>query len=168
VTTLTTWTFDTPGGAERALRALARLPAGHPLVVPDAAVVSWPDGRRSPRAWQAGGTDALAGAFWGLLVGVVFLLPLAGPAAAATGAFGHVGLPDEFLRGIRDRVVPGTSALFLLTADDEVDRIAGALAETGAGLLASALDAAQEAALRRAFDDGEDIPAPAPVATPAG
>ncbi|MCO1656451.1 DUF1269 domain-containing protein [Pseudonocardia humida] len=164
MTTLSTWKFDTPQGAERALRTLSRLQADRLVAVQDAAVVSWPGGRRKPRAWQARdvvGPAALSGAFWGLLFGILFLLPLAGlalgaAAGVAAGAFGHVGMSDAFLQRVRDEVTPGTSALFLLTSDEVVDRIADAFAGTHAQLLVSNLSRAQETALRHAFDDGED------------
>jgi uncharacterized membrane protein len=170
VTTLSTWTFDTPQGAERAVRRLARLPADRPVTVQDAAVVSWPPGRRKPVAWSAGdlvGTAALSGAFWGLLFGILFLLPLAGP-VDATKVLGSVGLPEEFLRRVRAGVAPGTSALFLLTSDEVLDRVAAAIVGPHTGLLVSTLSPAQEAALRHAFDDGEDAPTADPVAAPAG
>ena len=80
MTTVSTWVFDDPDGAERALRRLERLEAQELVVVEDASVVSWPAGRPRPRTYQAGavtGTGGLSGASWGLLFGVVFLLPLA-------------------------------------------------------------------------------------------
>jgi uncharacterized membrane protein len=170
--TLSIWKFDTPDGAERALRTLARLQDDRLVTVQDAAVASWPEGRRKPRTWQARdvvGPAALSGAFWGLLFGILFLLPIAGlalgaAAGVAAGAFGHLGLSDAFLERVRDRVTPGTSALFLLTADEVVDRITEAFAGSHAELLLSNLSTAQESALRHAFDDGDDVvvtPSPA-------
>jgi uncharacterized membrane protein len=79
--------FRTAGGAEVALRILDDLRADQLITVDDAAAVSWPDDRRTPRAWQdccPTGPNALAGAFWGLLFGIVFLLPLTGTAIEAT------------------------------------------------------------------------------------
>jgi uncharacterized membrane protein len=167
MTTLSIWKFDTPDAAEQALRTLERLQLQRLVVVDDASVVAWPADRRRPRTYQAdGGTGsaALSGAFWGLLFGTVFLLPLAGTAiGAATGAaFGlsRVGLADEFLGQVRDRIVPGTSALFLLTHDAVVDRIADAFAGTHADLLVTNLGHDEEAALRRAFGAHVDEPAP--------
>jgi uncharacterized membrane protein len=156
------WKFDTPDGAEAALRTLERLQTQGLLTVDDASVVVWPIGTRRPRTYQAGpaaGAAALSGAFWGLLFGLLFLLPLVGVAfagaAGAAAGLARVGLSDEFLRGIRARVTPGTSALFLLTHDAAVDQIREALAGTHADLLASNLDREQEAALREAFTADE-------------
>jgi uncharacterized membrane protein len=168
--TLSIWKFTSPDGAERALRTLSRLQSQRLIVVQDASVVSWPADRRKPRTWQArdvAGAGALSGAFWGLLFGMVFLLPLVGMAVGAAaglaaGAFSKVGLSDEFLRRVRDRITPGSSALFLLRSDEVVDRVHEAFAGTHAELLVTNLSREQEAALRTAFDDGDE-----PAAQPA-
>ena len=162
--TLSIWKFTSPEGAEQALRTLARLQADRLITVQDASVVSWPEGRRKPRTWQArdlAGPAALSGAFWGLLFGIVFLLPIVGmaigaAAGLAAGALGRVGLSDEFLLRVRDQITPGTSALFQLTSDAVVDRVRDAFADTHAELLVTNLSKDQEAALRAAFDDADE------------
>ena len=173
-TTLSIWKFTGPDGAEQALRTLAGLQAQRLVVVEDASVVSWPEGRRKPRTWQARdvvGGAALSGAFWGLLFGLLFLMPLAGlvvgaAAGLGAGAFARIGLSDDFLGKVRDQVTPGTSALFLLTSDAVVDRIRDAFAGVHAELLATNLSKDQEAALRHAF--GDDDTATELSAQPAG
>ena len=157
--TLSIWKFDTPEGAEAALGTLERLQVQRLVAVDDASVVTWPVGRRRPRTYQAGGfasAAALSGAFWGLLFGLLFLLPLAGLAlgAVAGAAVGltRIGLSDEFLQQAREKITPGTSALFLLTHAAVVDRIAEAFAGAHAELLVSNLSHDEEAALRQAFD----------------
>lgn len=162
--TLSIWKFDSPNGAEKALRVLARLQAQRLVTLDDASVVEWSEGRRRPRTWQARdltGPAALSGAFWGLLFGILFLLPIAGLAIGAavgfaTGALRPVGLSDEFLQTVRDEVTPGTSALFLLTSDAVVDRIRDVFADTHAQLLVTNLGKEQEAALRHAFEDADE------------
>jgi uncharacterized membrane protein len=154
VNTLSTWTFDTPDGAEAALRTLDRLQTQQLITVDDASVVVWPIGTRRPCTYQAGpatGTAALSGAFWGMVFGQLFLLPLVG--VPLTGACGldRVGLSDDVLRDIRERVVPGTSALFLLTGDAVVDRIRAAITNSHTDLLVSTLGHEQATALREAF-----------------
>lgn len=161
--TLSIWKFTSPGGAERALDTLRRLQAARLITVQDASVVSWPEGRRKPRTWQArsfAGPAALSGAFWGLLFGIVFLLPIVGiaigAAAGAGAALARVGLSDEFLQRVRDRITPGTSALFLLTSDAVVDRVHDGFAGTHAELLVTNLSKDQEEALRAAFEDEDE------------
>lgn len=164
MTTLSIWKFTSPDGAEKAMRTLTRLQDDHLVNIQDASVVSWPEGRRKPRTWQArdvAGTAALSGAFWGLLFGILFLLPVVGMAIGAAvglaaGSLSKVGLSDEFLQRIRDQITPGSSALFLLTSDEVVDRIHDTFAGTHAELLFTNLSKQQEAALRAAFDDGDE------------
>src|ERR1700761_7722821 len=119
VNTLSVWTFGTADGAAGALRVIERLQTRRRLSIEDAAVVTWPAGKYRPYSYQAGtidGTAALSGAFWGLLFGLLFLLPLADPAGAASRPAGlaRAGLPDDLLRQLRGTVTAGTSALFLL------------------------------------------------------
>ena len=159
MTTLSTWAFDTPEGAQAALRTVERLQWRRSIVVQDASVVAWPAGSRRPESWQVGdvaGSAALSGAFWGLLFGLLFLLPLSGPEPGgepdAAARLSRIGLPDPFLQQVRALVVPGTSALFLLLPDAVVDRVAESLAGDGATELSTRLTPDQDASLRRGFD----------------
>ena len=164
MTTLSIWKFTSADGAEQAMRTLVRLQDDRLISIQDASVVSWPEGRRKPRTWQARdvvGTAALSGAFWGLLFGILFLLPVVGMAVGAAvglaaSGLSKVGLSGEFLQRIRDQITPGSSALFLLTSDEVVDRVHEAFAGTHAELLVTNLSKQQESALRAAFDDGDE------------
>jgi uncharacterized membrane protein len=147
VTTLSIWRFDTSGAAEPALRSLERLQTRRVIEVDDVAVVDWPAGSRRPQCYQVGttaGTSELTGAFWGLLFGLLFLLPLAGQEVLTS-----VGLGEEFLARARARVVPGTSALFVLSAGEVLETIRAALADSDP--LLSAFSPEQERELLRAF-----------------
>jgi len=116
---LSVWTFGSPNGAASALRAIERLQTRRRLTVEDASIVSWPASQHRPCSYQVGtidGTAALSGAFWGLLFGSLFLVPLARPAGAAVPSAGlaETGLSDDLLHRLRGQVTAGTSALFLL------------------------------------------------------
>jgi uncharacterized membrane protein len=54
---------------------------------------------------------------------------------------------------VKQRVTPGTSALFLLSSDAVVDRIRGTFQDSHAELIASNLSAEQEAKLREVFTE---------------
>lgn len=156
MSTVSIWRFDTSDGAEAALRALERLQVRRVVVIDDAAVLVWGAGERRPHGYQVGsaaGVSALSGAFWGLLFGLLFLLPLAG-VAEDVAVLARFGLSDRFLAHARDRITAGTSALFLFTDRAAVDH----LRETwsGADPLVCPLDQQHETALRRAFDAATD------------
>jgi len=65
-------------------------------------------------------SGAVSGAFWGMLIGWLFLMPVAGAAVgAAGGALGgsliDVGINDEDMRTqANEALKPGTAGLFLL------------------------------------------------------
>src|SRR5918993_2503226 len=128
--TLSVLKFNDPGGADRVLLALQGMQERQLITLEDAAVVSWPQDRKKPKTRQLhsmGGAGALDGAFWGLLFGLIFFVPLFGMAiGAASGALGgslaDVGIDDDFIKQVREKVTPGTSALFALTSGATVDR----------------------------------------------
>ncbi len=161
--TLTVWRFPTATGADEALDTLQKLQRQELIKVQDGAVVSWPDGARKPRTRHLGdlvGMGVVGGAFWGFILGLIFFVPLLGAAlGAAGGALGghlaHVGIDDDFVRQVREKVTPGTSALFVLSSDAVVDRVRAEFDGRQAELLETNLSAEEEARLREAFTEGE-------------
>jgi uncharacterized membrane protein len=161
VNTLTAWKMPDPGGAEEALTRLRALAEQGLIHVDDAALVTWPPERRRPRTRELGsltGPGALWGGFWGMLLGLVFVAPLAGlaigaAAGAVVGTLTDFGISDEFIAEVRERVTPGTSALFLLSHGAVVDRVADALADLDLELVRSNLDSEQERRLREALGE---------------
>jgi uncharacterized membrane protein len=161
--TLTVWKFDTPDGARNAVKALEEMQRANLIVVRDYAIVSWERGRKKPSTKQGSpttSTAALGGAFWGMLFGLIFFVPLLGAAigvaaGAAAGSMADVGIDDRFINKVRDKVTPGTSALFVLTSDAVLDRVESGFAEQGpAELIYTNLSDEQEAALRQVFEEG--------------
>ncbi|MEW2500714.1 DUF1269 domain-containing protein [Amycolatopsis sp. CA-161197] len=158
MTTLTVWKFDSPDGADNAVDTLRSLAKQELISIHDAATVSWKPDAKKPKTRQlrnltAGG--AMSGMFWGMLFGLIFLVPLLGAAiGAATGALAgsltDVGIDDDFIKSVRDKITPGTSALFLMSSDAVVDKVKAAIEAGGhkPELLQSNLSAEQEAALR--------------------
>lgn len=157
---LTVWKFNTAEGAETALAKLVDLQKQQIVQVLDAAVVSWPKGRKRPKTYQAFntvGTGALGGAFWGMLFGLLFFAPVLGFAMGAavgamSGKFTDYGINDDFIKDLQDKVTEGSSALFLLTGQVTVDKVEAAFAPEERGdLIQSNLSAEQEAKLREDF-----------------
>jgi uncharacterized membrane protein len=163
VATLSVWKFDTPDGADRAEGALLALQKQQLIQVHDAATVSWEPGKKKPRTRQANSltaAGALGGTFWGMLFGLLFFVPLLGAAiGAAAGALGgalaDVGIDDDFIDSVRSKVMPGTSALFLLSSGAVGDKVFGSLKEQGVHgeLIQTNLSEEDEARLREAFDE---------------
>ena len=157
--TLTVWKFDTPGGAEAASTTLQGLARESLIVIHDAAVVEWEEGKKKPKTRQLNnlaGAGALGGAFWGMLFGLIFLVPLLGAAVgAATGALSaslaDVGIDDTFIDGVRDQVTPGTSALFVMTSDAVLDKVRDAFGDSHPELIFTNLSNEQERALVEVF-----------------
>jgi uncharacterized membrane protein len=116
VETISVWRFGHVHGAEEVL--------GRIEGVDDAAVVWWPAGRRMPSTRHLGASDL----WWGVLLGMVFLVPLAGPAfgaaaGAVAGGLADFGLGDDFILQVREAVTPGTSAVFLVSDRVTADRL---------------------------------------------
>ena len=158
--TLTIWRFDSPDGAQLAVHRVESLARNQLITVHDAAVVWWMPDHRRPKLRQLSnlaGRGALSGAFWGMLFGLIFLMPLLGAAVgaaagAAGGTLADVGIDDDLIRRVRDRLTPGTSALFLLTSDAVVDKIRDVFDEgEEPQLMFTNLSGEQEEALRAVF-----------------
>jgi uncharacterized membrane protein len=163
--TLTAVKFPTPSGADAALTILERLQREGSITVHDGAIVSWADGAKKPKTRQLnhlGGAGALGGGFWGLLFGLIFFIPLIGllvgaAVGAAAASMADVGIDDDFIKEVRDKVTPGTSALFALTSDGVPDKIADAFRGVDGELLHTNLSDDQEKQLREVFDEAHAV-----------
>jgi uncharacterized membrane protein len=162
---LAVWRFATPDGAETVLERLARLARDGEVSIDDAALVRWPERHRKPSIRELGdfaGPGTLWNGFWGVLLALIFLAPLAGPTfGAAAGAFAGTladfGVEDDFVKRARENVTPGTSALFVIGEREAVDRVAVALADGDVAMLRSDLSHEQTVHLRDALGDESAI-----------
>lgn len=167
--TLTALKFTTPDGADRALATIKDLADQQLIEVQDAAIARWDKGKRKPKTHEVRdlkATGALSGAFWGMLFGLIFLVPLLGAAiGAATGALAgslaDVGIKDDFIEDVRRQVTPGTSALFLLTSNAVMDRVADAMRQHKFEILATNLSKDDEDRLRAVFEEEPSEPSAA-------
>lgn len=165
--TLTVLKFETADGAEKALHVVEDLSKKQLINLHDAAIVSWPEGKKKPNTKQLSnlaGVGALSGAFWGLLFGLIFFIPIFGLVAGAalgalTGSMADVGISDDFIRSVRSKVTEGTSALFLMTSDAVKDKVAEAARGMKFELIASNLSKEEEEKLREAFAEEKAAPA---------
>jgi uncharacterized membrane protein len=131
MTTFTVWKFDDPDGADQAGSILKDAAAEGLVKIVDHAVVTWPVGASRPSTnqgheatWRGTGWGAL----WGMLVGALFFVPvIGGVAGAAIGAISKAtegtGITKDQLEKIRTQLTEGTSALFLVTDEGNLDRL---------------------------------------------
>jgi uncharacterized membrane protein len=159
--TLTVWRFEAPHTAEQALPRLERLAREGDVDLNDAALVSWPPAHRKPSTRELGvltGPGMLWGGFWGIVLALIFLTPIAGPtfgagAGAVAGSLSDFGVEDDFVKRVRDAVTPGTSALFVISTSASADRIAVALEDVATDTIRSTLSYEQQQRLRDALGD---------------
>jgi uncharacterized membrane protein len=158
--TLSVLKFNDLNGADRVLLALQGLQERQMITLEDAAVVSWPLGSKKPTTRQLHSTSGAVagwGAFWGFLFGLLFFVPFLGAAIGAgmgalTGSLADVGISDDFIRQVREKVVPGTSALFALTSGATApDRVIDELKQYDFEIISTNLPEEQERQLREAF-----------------
>jgi uncharacterized membrane protein len=157
--TISVLKFSTADGAEQVLGTVQDLSKQHLLNLHDAAIVTWPEGKKKPKTRQLAnlaGIGALDGAFWGMLFGLLFFVPFFGAAVGAAmgalaGKFSDYGIDDDFIKSVQGQVTEGTSALFLMTSETVVDKVADALKGFDFEIIATNLSKEEEDNLRAAF-----------------
>ena len=157
--TLSVLKFSTADGAQQMESTLLDLQKQHLIEVQDAAIVTWPQGKKSPKTQQLHsltGQGALIGAFWGMLFGLIFFIPFFGLAIGAamgalSGKFADYGIDDNFIKQTREKVTEGTSALFLLTSSAVQDKVVEAMKDQTFEIIMTNLPKAKEDELRAVF-----------------
>src|SRR5262245_57884242 len=166
--TLSVVRFPTPEGADQMLDTLRQLEKENLIQIQDAAIVSWPSGAKKPKTQQTKnltGIGALDGAFWGMLFGLIFFVPFFGLAIGAAmgalaGHFADYGIDDAFIKNMRDKFTPGTSGLFLLSANAVQDKLVEQIkGQHDFEILSTNLSKEQEDQLRAAFAPEGEAPA---------
>ena len=164
-TWLAAWKFEDPTGAARAGRLLRQAEKDRLVKLLDYAVVSWPEGADRPVTKHTHRTARGAGwgAFGGVLLGSLFLAPVLGAAAGAgIGAISRraegVGISREQLETIRAGITEGTSALFVITDEGDLDRL-GERIRMHSTLVMSNLTEAERRTLVETFG-GKDLTSP--------
>ena len=128
------------------------------ITLSDAAVVvRKQDGKvKVKQAVSLVGAGALGGAFWGMLIGLLFFAPWLGLAigalsGAVAGHFADVGIDDKFIKEVGNTIEPGHSAMFLLVFQWTEDRVLDQIQGTDAEVLQTSLSNEDEAKLKAAF-----------------
>lgn len=153
---ITALNFDTEDGADNAFDAVQNLVKQRLLTLHDAAIVTWSMGKEKPKTRQVtnlAATGALDDSFWGVFLGIIFSAPLLGTDTGLAGSLTDAGIDDDFIKSVREKVVNGTSALFLITGNGVLDRVPEAMQDMDFELVSSRLSREQEAQLKTAFSD---------------
>ena len=142
--------------AETVWQELVKLQEDYLVDLEDAAII-----RRDQKgklhvttpAHHAVAWGTLSGLFWGTIIGLIFLFPLApltglagGLMGAALGAGGDLAIKDDFKQRVQDLVQPGTSAIMVILRKATPDKFLDALRPYGGTVLQTSLtrDAEQE------------------------
>src|SRR6202046_1053505 len=142
--------------AQRAWEELTKLQRDYLIDLEDAAVIRRDrDGKLhlTTPAPHAVAWGTLSGLFWGVLLGLLLLGPLAPVVGAAGGIMGaaigvgtDMGIKDDFRQRVQELVQPGTSALLIIARKVTPDKFTEALRPYGGTVLKTSLphDAEQE------------------------
>jgi uncharacterized membrane protein len=160
---LVVFAFPTETGAEEMGETVKSLQKQELIKLADAAyVVRKPDGKAKVKQAQSlVGAGALGGAFWGMLIGLLFFMPWLGLAiGAVTGAlagkFSDIGIDDNFIKEVGNTIEPGHSALFLLIAQWTEDKVLAELTKFDATVVRTSLSTEDEEKLKAAFGAHEE------------
>jgi len=143
--------YDDEETASRVLQELQELQRDYLVDLEDAAIIR----RNRQGKVQAITTDqtvalgTVSGMFWGTLIGLLFLAPIAGFAiggliGAATGGLGHLGIKEDFKREFADTVQPGTSAIMAIIRRATPDKVIEEIKPYGGKILRTSLSAESE------------------------
>lgn len=149
--------FDHLEDARKAMKRLREIEAEGRISFEDTAIVErLPDGTAKVRNELSGTTET--GAVVGALVGgfVMLAFPLVGMAlgavaGAAVGASLDKGVSPKFIEDVKNTLLPGRSALFLVVRGADADAARAALQGFKGDIIQTTLDAETEEELRRAL-----------------
>ena len=122
--------FNNAADAFEMRAALAKMQAQYLIEMEDAVVVTR-DEKGAVHKHQAvnlTAAGAASGAFWGSLIGLLFLNPLLGAAIGAgsgalSGKLADIGINDQFMRDLGATLTPGSAALFVLVRKSTPDKV---------------------------------------------
>jgi uncharacterized membrane protein len=105
------------------------------------------------------GISAASGAMWGMLIGLLFFVPvfglaLGGAMGALFGKLGKSGINDQFRQQVRDLMTPGSAAVVIMASKITEDKFADAMKPYGGSLLKTSLSEEDEREL--AHELGQD------------
>jgi len=157
MSTLVAIVFHDESTAFEMRAALAKMQREYLLEMEDAVVVTR-DSRGKTKLHQAvslTAAGATSGAFWGMLLGLLFLNPLLGAAVGAgagalSAKFAEIGVDNNVAKQLGEELTPGSSALVVLLRKVTADKVLDGLKQfAGKGrIFQSSLNKDDEQSLR--------------------
>jgi uncharacterized membrane protein len=151
--------FDNENKAFEMRAELAKLQKEYLIEMEDVVVVTKNDKGKVKlhQAVNLTAAGAVSGGFWGMLIGMIFLNPLAGAALGAgagalSGKFTDIGIGDNFIKELGETLTPESSALFVLVRKVTPDKVLEALKGFGGKILKTSLTADKEDTLREVLE----------------
>src|SRR5205814_9853909 len=139
-------TFPSEEKAEQVRQKLLDLQQEYLIELSDAVIaVKQPNGHaKLNQLFHPTAAGAVSGTFWGSLVGLIFLMPLAGAAIGAasgaiSGALTDLGINDRWMKELAAAIQPGTAALFLLIRKVTPDKVLEGLRGEGGTVMRTSL-----------------------------
>ena len=146
--------FPNKEKAEQVREKLFAMQKEYLISVEDAVVaVRKPDGSvKLNQLFSTTAVGGVTGAFWGLLIGLIFLNPLLGAASGAiSGAYTDFGVNDKFMKQVAAAVPPGGAALFVLVGKMTTDKVLEGLKGVGGTVLRTSFEKSKDEAIRAAL-----------------
>ncbi len=150
--------FPSEEKAEEVRQKLFTMQKEYLIELGDAVVaVKNPDGAvKLNQLFNTTALGGVSGAFWGALIGLIFMMPLAGAAigagaGAVSGALTDFGIDDKFMKDVAEAIPPGGAALFLLVRKMTTDKVLDGLKGVGGVVLRTSFDKSKEDAIRAAL-----------------
>jgi uncharacterized membrane protein len=145
--------------AETVRAKLLELTVERSIELEDAVIVDRDaDGKvKLHQAHNTAASGAVGGALWGGLIGLIFLAPFVGmavgaAAGGATGALADVGVSNDFLKDLGQKLQPGGAALIVLVRKVTPDKVLPVIQPYGGEVLQTSLDDASEERLRELLE----------------
>ena len=105
------------------------------------------------------GVSAASGALWGMLIGILFLVPffgfaLGGAMGALMGKMGKSGIDEQFRSQVQALLKPGGAAVVIMASKITDDKFANAMKQFGGTLLKTSLSEDDEKELASELSEG--------------
>lgn len=161
--------YDTQAEAEETRLKILKMQEEY-LITLDDIVVAYKDAKGKVRLHQAvdlTGAGAVSGSFWGLVIGMIFMMPFFGMVTGLafgtiSGALSDLGISDDMMKQLAASLKPGGAILFVLVREMTEDKVLAGLAGCGGTLLQTSLSHEDEQLLQTALDKARQE---APVAS---